>query len=1404
MSYSTKTLLLLAVSLSLSAAAEKQRIALYFGGSGADVANSVAVDADGNAYVAGQVTQQSKVATAFVSKTKPDGSDVTWTVYLDGRTANAIAIDATGGVWAGGDGFLAKLNAGDGRVERSLATGTVTALAVDAVGGVYAAGDGWIEKYVGGEQSYRFRFDGLVRGLAVDGEGAAYVVFGQSLGRLRADGSEFASVLDLGFGGAAVAVDGSGAAYVTGENAQVVKVAPAGDTVAVLVSLAGVLEQEGRAIALDGFGNIYVAGWTSSSDFARSRGWHGERDGFVVKLDASGNVLDTEFVGTAGRDMLLSLAVTPRGDVYAAGRTESAGLGSGPLAQWQGGSDALLVKLEAAGSRGITGTTTTLATTPAGIAAFGQPVVLTASVSPSAATGKVTFYDGTVVLGSGTLAGGVASFSTPLIAAGTRTIRAMYLGDVNYSASVSGNVALVVGVTPSISFAPGAGASTPVGTAPNAIATGDFNGDGRVDLAVVNANSNNVSVLLSNGLGGFTPASGSPLAAGTGPNSVVVADFNLDGKADLAIANTNSNSINVYLGNGSGGFSSASGSPFSNTGGPFSLAAADVNGDGFVDLLTTNFGTGTLGVLLGSGTGTFSAAAGSPIAIGGQPGYVLVADFNGDGKPDAAVSNFSANNVSIFLGSGTGGFTAAPGGPVAVGVGPVGMASADFNADGKADLAVTNFGGQSVSILLGAGTGGFSAAPGSPISVSDGPRFVVAVDYNGDGKQDLVVANFSSSAVTVLQGNGAGGFVVGPGSPMSAGSSPTSLALGDFNGDGRMDLVVVNAGNNAIATIPGVGATPLVVSATPANPTTATQTVSFVVRDADGYANLQRIYFLINPNASIPQNTCHGFYERATNSFYLFNDALTGLLGPLQGGSGGSIQNSQCVIQGTGSGFISASGAEMTFTMRMTMQGLYATTTEKIYLWAVDEQSLGTGWVQTGSWVLGAPVGDQAPTVVSGTPTNPTSSPQTFSFTVRDLNGSADINRVYFLINPTPTIPVNTCHGLYDRATNALYLFNDSLTAVSGPLVLGTSGTIQNSQCSVDGLTSALISGAGTDVTFNLGMSLRGGFASSTQNIYIWVVDKGNSGTGWVKTGTWGNAVSQQPPSVISATPSTTSGSPQTFNVLMRDLNGYTDINRVYFLVNSSTTIPTNTCHGFYQRSNGAFYLFNDALTTVVGPLVAGSGGSISNSQCSIAGATSTVSGSGTDLTLNMTMSLLGSYGASQQKLYIWAIDTANTGSGWVQVSTWGGSVAPQPPTLPSVTPSSTASATQTFTLTGRDANGSSDIRYFYFLINTDTSIPTGSCHGLYDRATNSILLFDNTLTAVTSFVVGTSNTVQNSQCRINGSGTSVTASGTDVVLNLNITRQGSYATGAKKLYIWVVDNANTGTGWVQASNWNL
>lgn len=344
-----------------------------------------------------------------------------------------------------------------------------------------------------------------------------------------------------------------------------------------------------------------------------------------------------------------------------------------------------------------------------------------------------------------------------------------------------------------------------VGLQPDSVAVGDFNGDGKLDLAVANARSGNVSILLGEGDGTFYPAVN--YAAGQGPFSqLAIGDFNGDGKLDLVVSNFGSNNVSVLLGNGDGTFRAAANYNVGKN--PSSVAVADVNGDGNLDLVVANQnckGAGssppceaaTVSILLGNGDGTFQQH--KDFSAGQNINWVVVGDFNGDGKLDLAVVNGGASvdgsAVLILLGNGDGTFHASARYPM--GANGVSAAAADLNGDGKLDLAVVDNMGW-VSVFLGNGDGTFQARADYYTSASFPWGSIGIGDFSGDGTVDIAVANSGSNSVTILFGNGNGTFQPF-GARFDTGLCPLGVAVGDFNGNGRLDLAVAARYSNAVS-----------------------------------------------------------------------------------------------------------------------------------------------------------------------------------------------------------------------------------------------------------------------------------------------------------------------------------------------------------------------------------------------------------------------------------------------------------------------------------------------------------------------------------------------------------------------------------------------------------------------------
>jgi dienelactone hydrolase len=377
--------------------------------------------------------------------------------------------------------------------------------------------------------------------------------------------------------------------------------------------------------------------------------------------------------------------------------------------------------------------------------------------------------------------------------------------------------------SPSISFN---GSNYTVGNGPWDVAVGDFNGDGKLDLAVANNADSTVSILTGNGNGTFKPLG--TVAVGLSPQSLTAADLNGDGKLDLAVANQAAGTVSILLGKGDGTFVRQD---YVTGPDPQTVAVADFNGDGKLDLAVSNYGPAyedsTVSILLGNGDGTFQPQVAYPAGV--NPIGVLVGDFNRDGKLDLAVpDNNSPDGISVLLGNGDGSF----GSPVLYPVGNnprVGMV-ADLNGDGKLDLVIANYSDSDVSILFGNGDGTFQA----PVNYSVGgnPADLRGADFNGDGKLDLVTSNWSTNSMSVLLGNGDGTFQTHIDFP--TGSGPQNLGIGDFRGDGRLDVALADNESNTSATVSvllqgptySVSKTSLTYAAQVVGTSSATQTVT--------------------------------------------------------------------------------------------------------------------------------------------------------------------------------------------------------------------------------------------------------------------------------------------------------------------------------------------------------------------------------------------------------------------------------------------------------------------------------------------------------------------------------------------------------------------------------------------------
>lgn len=292
-----------------------------------------------------------------------------------------------------------------------------------------------------------------------------------------------------------------------------------------------------------------------------------------------------------------------------------------------------------------------------------------------------------------------------------------------------------------------------------------------------------------------------PSGPGAGPVALVRADLNGDGQPDLAAANSLSSNVQVNFNLGSGRFDFGTGLNYPTGSTPMGLAAGDFDKDGDIDLVTTNFNADTITLLFNDGTGVFTSPA--DVAVRNKPSAVAVADLNGDGNLDLAVANQGPDNISILLGNGAGVFTPDGRPSLPAGAKPQGIVAGNFVGDGRIDLITVNPGGETYSVLRNTGgTGAARFAVSTFATPGTNPRSVAAGDLNRDGLLDLVIAVRGSNQVVPLL-NSALGFIPGPG---IAGARPNAVAIGDVNNDGFLDVAAaLDGGNVLVATGDGSG-----------------------------------------------------------------------------------------------------------------------------------------------------------------------------------------------------------------------------------------------------------------------------------------------------------------------------------------------------------------------------------------------------------------------------------------------------------------------------------------------------------------------------------------------------------------------------------------------------------------------
>jgi hypothetical protein len=770
-----------------------------------------------------------------------------------------------------------------------------------------------------------------------------------------------------------------------------------------------------------------------------------------------------------------------------------------------------------------------------------------------------------------------------------------------------------------------------------------------------------------------------------------------------------------------------------------------------------------------------------------------VLTYLGGSGPDAANGIALDSSGDIYLT----GSTYSPNFPVTSG-------AYQKNGGGDYDAFVVKLKAGGTAVVFATLLGGAGSDSGTAVAVDSSNRAWIA-GYTASaglpvtdastfrGYFDCFVAEFRSDGSALETAGYLGGVsddrcfgmaLASTGAPILTGYSGST----DFpTTSGAAQTTASAAYNVFVARVKVVAAPPQAVSVSPSSGTGSSGTFGFLFSDSAGASDVAMIQILINGTFS-GASACYVTLFPAGGSLYLYNDAATTLVGPVTAGTAGTVQNSQCTLNGAGTSVV-LSGNTMTVNLAVSFPAGFAGA-KNVYGYAQGKAGLGSGWQTLGAWTVPAP----APQAFSVTPSSGAGNSGTFSFLFSDSAGASDLAMVQMLVNGTFS-GAPACYVTLFPAARSLYLFNDTGTALAGPVTAGAAGLISNGQCTVNGAGST-VAFSGNTLTVNLAVSFPADFAGA-KTVYGYAQTKAGQGSGWQSLGAW--TVLATAPQTVSVTPSSGTGSSGTFTFSFSDSNGASDLAMVQMLINGTFT-GAPACYITLFAAGRSLYLYNDAATALIGPVTAGTAGTVQNSQCTVSGAGSSVISSGNTLTVNLAVSFPSGF-KGPKNIYGYAQTRAGLGSGWRSLGTW--TVPGTPPQAVSVSPSSGAGSSEAFTFSFSDASGASALGMVQMLIN-GTFSGASACYITLFVAGQSLYLYNDAATALVGPVTaGTAGTVQNSQCTVNGLGSSVTTSGDTLSVQLAVSFPSGFV-GAKNVYGYAQTTAGLGSGWQLLGTWTV
>ena len=980
--------------------------------------------------------------------------------------------------------------------------------------------------------------------------------------------------------------------------------------------------------------------------------------------------------------------------------------------------------------------------------------------------------------------GNVDAFVVKLSPTGNSLIYATYIGGMaaDRAAGIAvdgGGRAHVVGSTASINFPRLAAAQTLMG--------------GLQTAFVLTLNAAGNGLVYSTYLGGTTSEAATAVAVDSAGNAYVAGDTqssnfpvlhapqpNFGGATDVFVAKLTAAgalSYATFLG----------GSGADHAGGIAIDSSANVYVAGGTYSANFPVTAGAIQGTIGGGQDAFVAKLGT----GGSP-LIYSTYLGGNG----AVTPEEANGIAVD-GSGNAyvaGVTNSANFPVTAGAyqtafeGVSDAFVAEINPAGSALVYCSFLGGNDFDWASGIAVDSSGRAYVAGYTSSVNFPTVGGTQANFGGLYDAFVAEFGAagSALTFSTYLGGSGSDAAYGMALDASGN---IYVGGQSNSSDLPLVgpLQNANNGGsigwLARLGAAAPPPQVPSAVSVSPTAGSGnavTFTAVYSDTGGAAVLTSVSLLVSASPATAAS-CAVSYNPSANVFTLANDdPNTGVQTVVPGG--GTVQNSQCALTGAGS-TASAAGNNQSIVVQLTFLAAFGGA-KTLYLSAADSGA-NTGWVSEGAWTVSAPGSQPSADTVS--PNGSTGASQTFTFVFSDSQSAANLSSLAVLFATSVRFN-NTCYVTVNPVAGTIGLASDNGLSTSTRL-LGAANLLQNSQCVV-GASTLGVSGRSDILAVNLTFK---GTLGGVQNVFMDGAS-GSANTGWVQRGTYTVSLGGVPVAT-SVVPSAGSGPGQRFSFTVSDAGGAGYLTGLVVLI-APTLDNQNACQLVFDRNANVVSLGYENPANGSTPVVPGSNAIASNNQCTVGGANTTVVVGTTSIVVTMDLTFRSSW-FGPKNLYLLASESSTLSSGWVTVGTW--TVVGGAPTADAVSPSTGSGGSVNFTYTASDSSSQANISGISMLITAGapTNLASAS-YTVYNRTASTIGLYDDPGAVLATKGIGSSTTLQNSQCAV-GYTALTSASGGTIMFLIQIVFNNFH--GAKTVYMQA-NEPGTNSGWVQRGTW--